>query len=1776
MTGTLERLKTTFSRKGSQSNAHGSGAGSNIGSNIGSGTGGDAELQSLTPRLSSGGSGIPSVAAVGDKIPYMTTEAALQANPYMALASIMERLSDAGLQPAQSETVTEEDAILRLQVQTAALAQLSEYIRTSDVTPMLSEIWCNIFSCMSKPKLLDPAFQVMVAILETHFDACDLLRLSFFNAVAGIDPLLPASSLCDMPVRLSILCALTKDGRDLRHIEHDLGPLLLDSIRTIVRSIPCHATLQLPNAVHPHSQLDTIDGLDNVLLFISKVIKFSSIHLHSRVLAELLTEIALLIQNPVTEVPTKENCLTCLDALVRYGSVPVESMHPMVKSLCFTARHPDLGEQAWSIFNNVQRSHHSGMATAELFGTMQLDATSPSFIHDGDSGGWITVVLGSLALFQRLFGATGLVDSTLPSVIDTLFPDSFILSHLAFPLRHHLPILSNHTLESCLAFRDVQHARFSVLEWEILVDIYAASAYIWCPGDWRDLSLPEDHPTIIECRQRHRQLDELLYEAYASKMSFLAQATYIRTLIYLSNDISQERCLFLLDEIPTTIQYQLGIVEYAVLITSLMDRLYFPVQCPLLLSVTVWPQIRQKVFSLFVGLHESWPIPEEENAYTPQHMEALVGRVLEKFGTDTMSEMEQLVTEWMIDLCVDADSNELDQLLDVLIRRVANMTGPRSLRISKLFREKQTSTGFLVDPLDTTFTPAGLDVANSIHSMQSIISIFNLVVQNTNYRLSETTPTLVFRWILRLSTWTQAVHESPRFIACHFLGSLRADDHYCISYMLPIKTDDLEINSGRVHAPRLFASQSAIISLSDEIASSAQRPTLASSAITTSTLPGSVASSILTSAPVTTPAPVPRETEVSGITNLTYILRPNVLPIGEYMDVLMTILKSETQYIILQEVLDNLALQLQNHLLWRDAHAQIQHLRVLLCDLIITEHVVSAVLSLPQDIRKSDIYLSFLKLLVLLFGFRFLFTKSQQDELVSVFQQTLNRWPTNARFCIHALNLALFEMPMSMIKHLPSILMKLSQTTSQALSIPNLEFLSSLARIPELYTNFTEADYRRVFGVSIQYIRLSNSSSGHADAAIPNYITELAFHVMSLWFMSLRLSERRKFVPFIIHNLVASSSLSSSTASPGFSGTSMQGSTGGSVSLQLNEHVELVLEMMAHNTYVDCWPKPNEVAWSRVVTTSSLGNKQASRTWIQGNALLSVVVAKESGWTELIVRRPSGIVSLWIHLDNAIQKINSFGQADWLAKTLSLSPLISLPQAERSLHKKPSTGRLEFTHTRSASAGSTKDLLLSVGALEQGNMGPQPGGLTVVPGNKPEQINRGVPLHRLRRAKSISIPRGAMGPTGGISNSYLDLPPTMETTPSATSSSGLMREEHQPIEPGFIPMLFFPYPSTQGTQSPLRPLPNTDAITRAIAVLDRTPVIELHKIGIIYVAPGQSTESEILSNVYGSRVYAYFLHLLGRLFRLARCRDVYTGGLDTSPDALDGEYGLCSADDQRLAQVIYHVITLMPNRDYDPACTGKKRHIGNDFVSIVWNEGGVYKQDTIPGQFNFFSVVIEPLSLSFADSTVAPGAASSNEALFRSPISNDPIPNRRHRHTSSGSGDLGRVHSPPPSYFSPPIASSDQDLSGDVVDGTPLEQQKATTDLGGEVLPNKPDTDAQSGIRIYYTSLFRVSVIVRSDLPDPGQIAEVPKIVTGLSLAAYVRQLAVHYNMFSQIYAQKNHPSGYASNSRERLRQVKRIRERLDSSSSSVSKGDVPSSTIPTLQDNLDFTKIMQ
>lgn len=156
------------------------------------------------------------------------------------------------------------------------------------------------------------------------------------------------------------------------------------------------------------------------------------------------------------------------------------------------------------------------------------------------------------------------------------------------------------------------------------------------------------------------------------------------------------------------------------------------------------------------------------------------------------------------------------------------------------------------------------------------------------------------------------------------------------------------------------------------------------------------------------------------------------------------------------------------------------------------------------------------------------------------------------------------------------------------------------------------------------------------------------------------------------------------------------------------------------------------------------------------------------------------------------------------------------------------------------------------------------------------------------------------------------------------------------------------------------PLPDDDATDRMIRVFDRNPTVDGHKVGVIYIGEGQTEELEILANVSGSRDYLQFLNNLGTLTRL-KGATFNTQGLDREFD-IDGQFTFAWRD--RLTEIVFHVTTQMPtDLERDPQLANKKRHIGNDFVNIIFNDSGLpFKFDTFPSQFNYVNIVITPAS----------------------------------------------------------------------------------------------------------------------------------------------------------------------------------------------------------------------
>ncbi|KRZ60885.1 putative Rho GTPase-activating protein, partial [Trichinella nativa] len=138
-------------------------------------------------------------------------------------------------------------------------------------------------------------------------------------------------------------------------------------------------------------------------------------------------------------------------------------------------------------------------------------------------------------------------------------------------------------------------------------------------------------------------------------------------------------------------------------------------------------------------------------------------------------------------------------------------------------------------------------------------------------------------------------------------------------------------------------------------------------------------------------------------------------------------------------------------------------------------------------------------------------------------------------------------------------------------------------------------------------------------------------------------------------------------------------------------------------------------------------------------------------------------------------------------------------------------------------------------------------------------------------------------------------------------------------------------------------------VERQFRHVDGTGCRELHKIAVIYVAPGQEDKRTILENRSGSPSFERFVAGLGREVDLRSHRG-YCGGLAAT--------GTAPYYETAQLECIFHVSTRLSSAD----STRSLRHIGNDEVHIVWTEHWrPYRRATIPTDFCDVLIVVSPV-----------------------------------------------------------------------------------------------------------------------------------------------------------------------------------------------------------------------
>ncbi|XP_056616490.1 signal-induced proliferation-associated 1-like protein 2 isoform X3 [Triplophysa dalaica] len=139
--------------------------------------------------------------------------------------------------------------------------------------------------------------------------------------------------------------------------------------------------------------------------------------------------------------------------------------------------------------------------------------------------------------------------------------------------------------------------------------------------------------------------------------------------------------------------------------------------------------------------------------------------------------------------------------------------------------------------------------------------------------------------------------------------------------------------------------------------------------------------------------------------------------------------------------------------------------------------------------------------------------------------------------------------------------------------------------------------------------------------------------------------------------------------------------------------------------------------------------------------------------------------------------------------------------------------------------------------------------------------------------------------------------------------------------------------------------------------LDEQGLSFQHKVGILYCKAGQSTEEEMYNNENAGPALDEFLDLLGQRVRLKGFTK-YRAQLDNKTDST-GSHSLYTT--YKDYELMFHVSSLLPYTPNNRQQLLRKRHIGNDIVTIVFQEPGAlpFTPKNIRSHFQHVFVIVK-------------------------------------------------------------------------------------------------------------------------------------------------------------------------------------------------------------------------
>lgn len=190
------------------------------------------------------------------------------------------------------------------------------------------------------------------------------------------------------------------------------------------------------------------------------------------------------------------------------------------------------------------------------------------------------------------------------------------------------------------------------------------------------------------------------------------------------------------------------------------------------------------------------------------------------------------------------------------------------------------------------------------------------------------------------------------------------------------------------------------------------------------------------------------------------------------------------------------------------------------------------------------------------------------------------------------------------------------------------------------------------------------------------------------------------------------------------------------------------------------------------------------------------------------------------------------------------------------------------------------------------------------------------------------------GSGGGTLHSYRVI---VRTTQLRTLRGTISEDALPPGPPrGLSPRKLLEHVAPRLSPTCLRLGSASPKVPRTLLTLDEQVLSFQRKVGILYCRAGQGSEEEMYNNQEAGAAFMQFLTLLGDVVRL-KGFESYRAQLDTKTDST-GTHSLYTTYQDH--EIMFHVSTMLPYTPNNQQQLLRKRHIGNDIVTIVFQEPG--------------------------------------------------------------------------------------------------------------------------------------------------------------------------------------------------------------------------------------------